>query len=355
MTWSRICLLLVALVCAATAHATSVPMNRSEPDPVAEIYRTIPQLFYEGRPDSLLNLLDEWETEIGPREVITRTRILGAVWDGAFTEDLYDANILRDLAWREAEFRDPPPDPDVRVEYDAFTVDLADQLLPHQPAGTPERFFCLFYAGRTGEAWAMLEDGRLPHTDLGYYHARRQVLAGARQPQLTLAITGGSWTPRGDLEFVGDQPLIGLLGGWWDDPWFARLAAEWRPGRTSRPYWVLQDGQAFLSDRWNAALAGLEVGRSLASDDLWRLDAFVGAGLDLVKPLGDSAERLVSLHLAYGVGFRWEPDPESWYWGVDLRLEQVADRNEDAVNLGGDAWSMRFVVGRTLSGTDSLR
>ena len=56
----------------------------------------------------------------------------------------------------------------------AFTADVADQLLPHQEADSPQEFFCLFYSGRTDEAWALLRGPQLEDTEL--YARYRQTL-----------------------------------------------------------------------------------------------------------------------------------------------------------------------------------
>ena len=129
--------LLLAALC-ATSEAADEPGSADCSLLTAAAYGTVPLLFYEDRADSLLQLLDDWEAVCGPTEAIQRTRILGAIWDGAFAEDLYGTEIMEDLVQRGAEFRDGSMATPVRAAYDSFTVELADQLLPHQPAGTPE-------------------------------------------------------------------------------------------------------------------------------------------------------------------------------------------------------------------------
>lgn len=319
----------------------------------AAVYHQVPGLFYEDRADSLLTLLDRWESYCGPDEVIGRTLILGAIWDGAFGEDLYDARVIDDLVQRGAQFRDDAPATPARAAYDSFTVDLANQLLPHQPAGSLEEFFCLFYSGRTAEAWALADNGDLAGTDLVYYRDRRLILLGDQPSRLRLAMSVGNWYPVGDLEFVGPKPLLGLMASWWEELWFGRLVGEWRPGRTDVPYWTEHDGGVYLSDRWDALLLGGEAGRRLLGGDDWRLDVFAGVGVDMVKPLGGSKDVLAALHVSIGGGIRYDLGPERrWYLGCDLRSETVGDRNGDAVNLGGDAWSVRFVMGRIMTSSD---
>ncbi len=90
----------------------------------------VPRLITLDRPDLLLGFLEFWEDRNGACEPITRTRILAAIWDSAFSEGLYDQGINESLdQW---EWRDPESFPAARRGFDAFMVRFADQLLPHQ-------------------------------------------------------------------------------------------------------------------------------------------------------------------------------------------------------------------------------
>ena len=308
------------------------------------VYNEVPRLFLTGDADSLLGLVERWDTDCGPHELITRVRLLGAIWDGAFGEELYDAAIIDDLMVRADEFRQgPAPDP-ARARFDSFTVDLADQMLPHQDPDSLEEFFCLFYAGRTAEAWVVLDRPDLAGTSLAFY--RRLTMEQIRaQGHWTVALAAGTWNPDDDLSWVGSQPLLGINAGIRGSAWLARLVAEIRPGRTGTPYWVQQDGVDYLSDRWSTVLLGGEVGRHFALAQGWDFQVFGGIGSDLIRPFVSDDLVLGSLHTSLGIGMRSHlMMDEGWVWGMDLRREWIADRNEDSVNLGGTAWSLRFVI-----------
>ena len=108
-----------------------------------------------------------------------------------------------------------------------------------------------------------------------------------------------------------------------------------------------------LIDRWDAVLLGGEMGRRILGDRGWRLDVFAGLGVDLIKPLGGSNELLTALQASVGAGMRYDIEEDGpWYMGFDVRAEYVGDRNEELVNLGGGAWSVRFMVGRILTTSD---
>ena len=322
-------------------------------------YDEIPALFVAGDPDSLLLLLDRWEESCGSHEVITRARILGAIWDGAFDEALYGANLTTDLLQRADEMAaGDAPDP-ARVRYDDFTINLAGQLLPHQPPVSLEAFFCLYYAGNVEEAWLLLDTQELAYTSLVYrFDLAREEALPARQ--WTVGAGFGTWNPQDDLVWVGDKPLVGLQLGHRADDWLLRLVGEWRPGRTDVPYWVTRDDKDFLSDRWDTWLVAGELGYRLDLTGDWEMQLFGGAGFDRLRPFSSDNLALEASHLAAGLGLRSRPRTDDvWIWGMDLRHEWIADRNEDAVNLGGTAWSLRLVVERVFQrggpGTGFLR
>jgi len=196
-------------------------------------YDEIPRLFVDADPDSLLLFLERWETACGPHEIVTRVRVLGAIWDGAFSEDLYGAEIQDHLEQREDELlRGVAPDT-ARAAFDAFTVDLAQQLLPHQQSGSLEEFFCLFYGGQTAAAWALFESEE-PSAEPDDEFPEAGPEPDARDPEQrgewTLGGALGSWYPEGELDFVGEKPLLGVGAG-------VRLAPAGRdpagPHRTS--------------------------------------------------------------------------------------------------------------------------
>jgi len=304
----------------------------------------IPALFVAADPDSLLLLLDRWEMTCGPHEVITRARILGAIWDGAFDESLYGQNIMADLLQRADEMEAGAAPDSARARYDEFTINLANQLLPHQPTDSLEAFFCLYYAGRVEEARALLDADELADTSLAYrFELAREEMSWRHQ--WTMAAAFGSWSPQGDLSWVGDQALIGLQLGRRDGDWLLRLVGEWRPGRTDQPYWVSRDGVDYLSDRWGAWLLGGEAGYRLNLTEAWEAQFFGGVGADLLRPFKSDNLVMGAFHTSAGLGLRSRATTaDTWIWGFDLRHEWIDDRNEDAVNLGGTAWSVRLVM-----------
>jgi len=330
--------------------------------------REIPQVVYRDRPDSLLVWLNAWEAADGPSEPIMRLRILGAIWDGAFSEDVYPDDLMDDLLafsldpdpillsasdltdslQRSLALGDTPSVASVRHDFAEFSTAFADQLLPHVPLETPEEFFCLLYSGRSDRAWALLAGDKLAGTDL---KSRRD--ARVRKLEKTLptfvAVEGGYWSAFEKYAFAGNHALVGLQVGVRRRPWFARLLLETRLGRTDQPYLVGSGDIRGISDRFNAVLVGAELGPSFSLWGPLSIEGFGGIGLDGVKPLKDEDLILGALHLDVGAGLHMDLDAKrKWFAAVTVRREWIRPRNTEGTDLWGDAWSVRLALGLNL-------
>ena len=334
----------------------------------AAAWELAPRLVVAGRPDLLVEFLGFWEDRCGTSEPVVRMRILGAIWDGAFDEGLYGDDIVDHLdAWLQG---DTGFLSEGRRAFDSFTVSFADQLLPHQPAGSVPEYFCLVYSDRLEEAAALLRGDELADSWLRWYvdHPdgadRGEVIpAGeaadaegdpAQAGPSSVLLTTGSWRPRGDVELAGSHVLVGGLLEQELGAWFARVPVEVRLGRTDRPYLVDQEGVQAYSDRFDALYVGLEGGRVLARGRRWRLDAFAGLGYDGIRPFLKRDLMLGTLNLNIGMGLRWQPAAGPWLVGLDVRREWLGTRNEGPDSLGGGAASLRLGAGLRL-GADPSR
>lgn len=329
----------------------------------------VPRLVELGRPDLLADFLVFWDDRCGESEPLARTRILAAIWDGAFDESMYDGNIAAQLeAW---ETRDAATLTSGRNEFDAFTSAFADQLLPHQVDGSLAEYFCLEYSWRLDEAAALLAEEQLADTWLRWYRdhpeqARDQALGldyvagedeegdGGINPggPTSLMVTVGSWRPQGDVALVGDKVLVGIVLEQRLPGWFLRMPVEVRAGRSARPYAVAHDGIRDWSDRFDAVYLGLELGRPLVRTGPVTFDLFGGLGYDSVRPFLKRDFVLGTLNANLGVGVRWQRRGSSVVLGLDARREWLGPRNDtpdardDASDsLAGGAFSLRLGAG----------
>jgi len=312
-------------------------------------YKEIPDYVLNDRPDLLYEFVLYWEYRCLSIEPAFRARILGSIWDGAFDESQYGEEVIDRLIDRY----DPPvksKNPQLRKSYDQFTTSFADQMLPHVPYNSLEEFFCLFYSGKTTEAWSLLESEPLEDTWLRFYYDAELMELEGNSAVPTLAATAGAWWPSGNMSFVGDKPLVGILAGVRWPNWLARFVFEVRVGRSDTPYLVDENGITGRSDRFDATLVGGEFGRILLKKDHHNLDLFLGVGLDGVKPFKDADLILAAPNLNLGLGYRlFLGKDRNWTLGLDVRHEWIGERNEQADSMSGQAWSARFCLGYTFN------
>ncbi len=330
----------------------------------------VPRLVELDRPDLLADFLVFWGDRCGESEPLVRTRILAAIWDGAFDESLYDGAIAAQLdAW---ESRDEATLTSGRIDFDTFTTTFADQLLPHQSDGSLAAYFCLEYSWRLDEAEKLLGESQLADTWLRWYREHPdQALASTRGTVIaaggyadditvgvnptgptSLLVTTGAWSPTGDVALAGDKALVGVLLEQRLPGWFLRMPVEVRLGRASRPYVVVRDGTRAMSDRFNAVYLGLELGKSLAQVGRVAVDVFGGVGYDSVRPFLKRDFVLATMNASLGVGLRWQDPRRALVVGLDVRREWLGPRNDTVLahddasdSLSGGAWSLRLGAG----------
>ncbi len=352
----------VVLLLCLGAGVFSPPLTIADPDDLLAVLspadattlamQTIPGLIYTDQPDSLLDWLNAWEKASGSIEPVMRVRILGAIWDGQFSEYLYDRGIINQLVGYCTKLESSDPRQKVTRDFAIFSRNFADQLLPHVPLGSPEEFFCLLYSGRTEQAWRLLASDDLAATDLRKFRDRELRILDEVLPKF-FAVEGGLWSPFGKYAFAGDHALVGLQLGVRKGPWFTRLVMEMRLGRTDRGYLARNEDIMGISDRFDATLVSLEFGRGVPVWGSLSLEPFAGIGIDAVKPLKDEDFLLDALHLDMGAGLHLDfGHHRQWFLAVTGRREWIRPRNSKGTDLWGDAWSVRLALGWNLNNRD---
>lgn len=325
----------------------------------------VPFFMVYDEPDSLLWTLDWWETNCGSAEPIRRMRLLAAIWDGAFSEELYDSRLIDDLMWRydpkrtEAQKSGGYVRPSwgsvastvdftgEAVAYDEFTVGVADQLLPHQPSGSLEEFFCLFYSGRPDEAWALLRGPELEDTEL--YARYREALDELVIPGYR-DYWGVSWGYRralGGLADLGHQQTLGAFAGRNGRRWFAETGLSVRLGRASEPYLVRTEDFYGFSDRYAGVSLYGDVGLTLKRFDSLAWNVFIGAAVEGLSPFREADDIVLTTgRFSTGTGVRYLRTPASrWFAGADWRYSWISDPQEGGTDLGGQTWQARVTLG----------
>lgn len=328
----------------------------------------IPYYMVSDEPDSVLMMIDFWEVNCGSAEPLRRIRILASIWDDAFTEDLYDSRLIEDLAWRfdparsaaqgAGDYGDLGRGNVASVvdfyadaeEFDEFTVDLADQLLPHAESGTEEQFFCLFYSGRTTEAFALLAGPELEGTEL---HRRYHRALSGLKPSVWKdfwGVSGGFRRSMAGLGRVGNHATVGLFVGRQWPRWSVQTGLSLRLGRADEPYWVSSEDFDGLSDRYGGMGLFVEVGLRLLDTGPIRHELLLGGAAEALSPFKNEKDLVLTTFHGYaGWSARYAPGPDAaWFADLDLYREWISDPAEEGTDLGGDAWNVRLSLGFNL-------
>ena len=336
----------------------------------------IPYYMFNDEPDSLLETIHFWESNCGSAEPIRRFRILASIWDDAFTEDLYDTRLIDDLVWlydparlraqEDGEYSHLGKGGVASVVdffadaagFDAFTADIADQLLPHMDQGSVEQFFCLFYSRRTDQAFALLDGEALVETEL--YRRYHLELSDLKRPTWRdfWGLTSGYWRPMGKLGRVGNHTGCGLFAGRRWSRCTSRIELSLRLGRAAEPYYVITHDFWGQSDRYGGVKVMFDTGPTLMRiGNRTRLDLLFGGGAEALNPFKDEETIVLTTFQGHlGAGLHVDLGrSESWFLELDWRREWISDPPEEGTVLGGDAWNIRFSLGFFLKSRDERR
>ncbi len=299
--------------------------------------------FYADDPDRALAMILNIEGNCGSYEPLRRVKLLGSLWDASFTEDMYDAEIISDLAARanadNVDFR--------FAHFDSFTTDMADQLLPHVEKNSLEEFFCLFHAGRVDEAYILLQGDELQGTDLKYYYENELQYLDADRVFMVGGVFGSYWNSGGKLARLGDHAMAGVMIGCQYGDLFGRLNFGFRMARSQYPYYVDYDGETGWSDRTVGAKVTLDFGTCIFSRDRHEVGAFFGGGVDLLQPFNELDDYTISGLLALvGVEYKlWLGRHRLWNISLDVKKEWYGHWPGEGTDFAGDAWDFRVGIG----------
>ncbi|NUO81617.1 hypothetical protein HUU05_16220 [candidate division KSB1 bacterium] len=210
----------------------------------------IPQYFSEQKFDSVQVLLNYWETRCGLNHAMLKIKLLFAIHQNAFSEALYDENIIEFLLYEQSytqavkKIRNDPKLGHVPLfafqgaeEFEAFTTTVARTLLlEKQPVGLA-RFFCEAYAGNVDSLFIKLQAPEFEDTRLREYYERKRE-STLRMSEGYWSLFSGYWTPQGENHILGNHPVLGAQFGIKRKGFLYGLVAQFGLLNTSRPYAV---------------------------------------------------------------------------------------------------------------------
>ena len=313
--------------------------------------------------DSALLVLNDWQTECGASEPITRTRILLALNDHAFDENIYDSTIVDDVlnyiyrmesktpadlySGYESYFGNVP----IRGDYDYFTQNLADTLLSRGFDTPLELLFCQFYANIvTNPLKAIQTDALYNSTDIKTYYLQRANKC-LSYIGYNINFFTGAWIPTGNASLLGTHPLIGIQGGIKYKKMTYNLTLAFKLGQSANDYVILKDGYYDTTNYFLGGYVGLDIDREIYKGRKNEIDLLAGIGYDGFESIktdnnsdANAGHSINSLNTNFGLGYR-HFYKKNHYIGLQAKYNIVNYNNKGGTNLMGDCYTITISIG----------
>ena len=314
--------------------------------------------------DSALLVLNDWQTACGISEPVVRTRILLAINDNAFDENIYDSTIVDDaLNYIQRMESKTPVDfynnyksyfgyVPIRGEYDYFTQSLADTLLSRGFDTPLELLLCQFYANIVINPFAAIQTDTIYNsTDLKkyYYQRAEKCISGT---DINFNLFTGAWIPTGNASLLGVHPLIGIQGGVKLNKTTYNLSLAFKFINTPNKYVILKDGVKDTTNYFFGGYIGADIEREIYKGRKNEFNLLAGFGYDgfeSIKPDytnndSYSGHSISSLNTNFGIGYRYFYNKRS-YIGLQAKYNIVNYNNKGGTNLMGDCLTITISVG----------
>ena len=314
--------------------------------------------------DSALLVLNDWQTACGISEPIVRTRILLAISDNAFNENIYDSTIVDDVLNYMQRIETTTPDylyknyksyfgfVPIRSEYDYFTQSLADTMLSKGFDTPLELLLCQFYANIVTNPFAVILNNALYNdTDIKKYYTIRtsKCLTGYG---LNMNLFAGTWIPTGNASLLGVHPLIGIQGGIKVNKTTYNLSLAFKFLNSPNKYAILYDGAIDSTNYFLGGYIGADIEREIYKGKKNEFNLLAGLGYDGFESVktantnedSKAGHSINSLNTNFGIGYRYFYKKDS-YIGIQAKYNIVNYTNRGGTNLMGDCFTITISIG----------
>ncbi len=325
----------------------------------------IPRYYREGKIDSLKLILDFWEDRCGENSRILYTRLLLAIKDGEFTDDMYDEEIIDELisyrrimesinqyGYPQRSFFGGGFDPEVRRKFDEFTEKLARDGLANSDTTSVAFLLGLFFCREFNVFFEKLKTPMYEGTKLQQYYFRTvEYLKNDRGWQTHYAVSVGCWYPVGNLNVLGRHPEVGFSFGRKKSKLQYDLSFTTRFQHADTVYTVEQDGFLDSTDNFTSFYIGLDCAYEVARFGPIHVNMLAGGGLDLIHTVDDrdDDERkkvLSSYNFNAGFGGRLYLNKyRTWYVSLCGKFNLVNYNTGAGTDLSGNAFTVGVTIG----------
>jgi len=319
-----------------------------------------------GEYDSASIVLDNWEAMCGLSEPVIRTRILFAIRNNMFSEDLYDSTIVDDMlnymmrmdtskpAGLYRNYREYFGYVSLRGDYDKFTQRVANELLERIFYDPAELLFTELYANVLPDAAkAIQKDTTYTNTSLRTYYYQR-VDKYLKLPDVHFGFYTGIWIPFDNASLLGNHPLIGCQIGLRSQKMIYNLSFDVKFLKSKNEYTFLREGYTETTSTFAGIYFGADIEREVITFRKNKINLLGGIGydgFDAVKvnteddnPDNDVSHMISSLNTNFGLGFRHFLKNKT-YIGLQGKYNFVNYSNPGGTNFAGNCLTISLSIG----------
>ena len=324
----------------------------------------IPEYHQKGATDTLNAIVQYWENNCGSSEELTRVKILLAIEQNSFSENIYNTSIIDHLIeYKNQNTTIPLLYGKMHHHYNwhfnfaasdslkVFTKKLAKELLRTTNVEPIERFFLHFYSNGIDTAFNMMKTEALHGTHLRDLYLI-EVNKLVNKPQAHIAYLAGAWIPEGNLALVGTHPFVGFRIGFKHRQLTTDVCLGFKFGKSPNQYKVFYKDSLWNTNHFFGGYIGLDAGYELIKTEKHGL-AIIGGiaynGFDALKDGNNDCEEDISksinsLNLNLGIGYKYYPT--HWnYFGVEAKYNYLNYQNPGGSDLSGNAITINLIYG----------
>ncbi len=287
-----------------------------------EAQKGIPQLYADGKADSVASLLEYWESTCGAVQEARHLRILLELKGDSFSVDnkAWLLNTLvaynQEIGYSESNvsgYRDYylKEWQQVETDYNAFIRTLAREILNSRTITDPLQDDILnYYAGNETPLFKSLRKEKHEGTPL-QAEFDEKVNSYRYNSGGIFAFYGGTWTPTNNLSKLGTHPDLGAKLGFYENRFTFDLGLGLRFVSAPREYRVLKNDSIYKSDQYTGFYVGAGMGYALYRGIRSQFDVTAGLAYDQItmyvsdQETGEGGLTIRSINVKAGVEYKY--------------------------------------------------
>jgi hypothetical protein len=324
--------------------------------------KLIQKYYKENKADSVLIILNYWETNSGVSESLIRTKILWAILNNNFNEAIYNEKIIDYVTeyassliyiLDTANLNNAKP---MRVNmrnFDKLTLNIASSLLNKLDTNSLEYLFCKLYTGSEKYFFSKLRSNSYNNTKLKAYYLK-EVNYHLNQKDLHWNMTTGIWIPTGKAKILGNHPTIGMGFGMRYKKMIYSAVLNFILRDTPHEYTFMLNDSIHKTNYFFGLLFGLQVERDLirSNNSAFRiLGGIAYDGFDAMETNtqdqrtdNDDSKSIDSFNVNLGLGYNYNFKAGTCL-GLNAKYNFVNYKNPGGTNLSGNTIQINLVFG----------